>query len=238
MSLIILTLLLVIVSARGSKPICFKASCSVSKPLPVEVEISRFKNFMSLGSTPSTVLSLNPGIQSSERLIGDSIRGTREKHQHKWRAELIPLVFPGMKISNSVTFHVDFNPGKSLSVSMLPEDGDTLEQIYDGPRILARLCESFLPQVSSINVLTLDTDNACLTNTAEITIAFELPAAFPIPAHLVSSKGSDAIQAGMNRDLDGLVGRYIERYKEWDACMPVAAPMEAAIDADLDSMDS
>jgi hypothetical protein len=73
----------------GSQQVMFKAASSVTKALPPSCSVERFQDFLALESTPSTVLSLNPGIRRTEVL---SIK------PHRRRGFLIPLVFPGMKM--------------------------------------------------------------------------------------------------------------------------------------------
>jgi len=84
----------------------------------------------------------------------------------------------------------------------MDKDG-ALQQEYEGTQVLADLVRNLAPSVSSTNILELDGELQTLTNRATIDISFDIPQFFPIPTKIIESRGSAAIQAGMNRDLDG-----------------------------------
>lgn len=146
------------------------------------------------------ILSLNKGIERVEMVDNDIYRGY-----------LAPLEFPGIKMTNSIDFKVNYTKGKRLTVSCT--GNDALKQEYEGPARLIKLISNLIPEVRSTNVL--EYDDTTIRNSATLEIEFPIPQLFPIPSNILEERGSEAIQKGVDRDLDGLVNGVLVAAVEW-----------------------
>lgn len=205
LNFILLLLLLIVLNAK--RLITFRAKSSVSGNYllnsingGVSLSTKEIETFFMREDFIDLILSLNKGIERVEMVDNEIYRGY-----------LAPLEFPGIKMTNSIDFIVNYVKGKSLTVTCT--GNDALKQEYDGPPRLIKLISNLTPEVRSTNILEYDDTN--ITNKATLEIKFPIPQLFPIPSSILELKGSEAIQKGVDRDLDGLVEGVLAAASEW-----------------------
>ena len=208
MNFILFFLLLIVLKCSLSKrsiTFCAKSSVSSNYLLNsinggVSLSTKEIETFFMREDFVDLILSLNKGIERVEMVDNEIYRGY-----------LAPLEFPGIKMTNSIDFIVHYTKGKRLTVSCT--GNDALRQEYEGPPRLIKLISNLIPEVRSTNILEYDDTN--ITNKATLEIEFSIPQLFPIPSNILESKGSEAIQKGVDRDLDGLVQGVLAAASEW-----------------------
>jgi hypothetical protein len=185
----------VLICVNSKNVVTFRAESSLSVSLPSHITTEVFSEFFSQNSIPELVMSLNPGIESVEKLEGE-----------QWRGHLAPQEFPGVCIKSTVDFEYEFLPGRSLAVRCL-ESG--LKQQFEGSKMLVGILSKLETDVSSENVLTYDPVRKEITNCAQLQLTFPFPDRFPVPKRMVEAGGSKAINANLSRDLDGLLNNLL-----------------------------
>ena len=163
------------------------------------IDSSSFMTWFSDDKRPMEVLNLNPGINKIMK-INDS--------DNKYKGVLNPITFPGISIKSVVTFDTLFD-GKRLEVNCFE---DSLVQEYEGSQLLIALVSNLLPKIKSTNILAISNDN-CLINEATLNIYFTIPKFFPFKKEILEHKGSEAIGKNIESDLNNLLDKIIDVYK-------------------------
>ena len=195
-SLGVFLLLIMTQSCYSMKEICFRASKSVSRSIPSDHH-SSFASWFAKSSTPATILSLNPGLDRVDQISSSSFKGY-----------LAPIRFPGI----TVTSIIDFNVHQEESQIDVVCDKGSVQQSFEGPKALVAIASKFLPNIASRTSFILNTDEAILTNQAELEICFAIPSWFPVNPQSAEESGSKTIQSSMEKDLDGILDKIISEF--------------------------
>ena len=187
---------LVIESSSSTKLISFKASKSVSRPIPSDHPNS-FPSWFARDSTPATILSLNPGLDRVEQITSTCFKGY-----------LAPIRFPGVTVRSIIDFQVNREDSR---IDVICEQG-SLQQTFEGPKVFVAIVSKLLPSVASRTSFILNMKEAVLTNQAELEICFAIPSWFPLNPKSVEEGGSKTIQTSMEKDLDGILDKIITEY--------------------------
>ena len=193
-----LVLLFLIQICYSGKQICFRASKSVSRSIPS----NSFSSWFAKDTTPATILSLNPGLDRVEQISAGRFKGY-----------LAPIRFPGVTVRSILDFQVH---QEDLRIDVTCEQG-SLEQSFEGPKVFVGIVSKILPSIASRTSFILNTNEAMLTNQAQLEISFNVPSWFPLNQQSVEESGSKTIQSSMEKDLDGILDKIISEYLRYSS---------------------
>jgi len=162
------------------------------------INCNDFKEWFNNSNRPQEILELNPGI---EKMI--------KTDNNKYKGYLSPIKFPGVMITSIVEFDTRFEDNR-LEVNCFD---DSLVQEYQGSKLLISIISKLIPKIKSTNILTIDTNNE-LINEATLNIMFSIPSWFPFKKDVLEEKGSEAIGANIESDLNKLLDKIILVYKQ------------------------
>jgi hypothetical protein len=156
--------------------------------------------------TPAEVLSLNPGIVTSEKL--EDI----DEKSSIWIGKTAPMKFgSGVEVTSVMKFKVTFD-----SQEMLLEVLETSTE-STGPRIFTSFIDKIMPKVSSSTSMRVSADGVSSDAILELTLP--LPGWMPLPRAQLEKAGPPLLEKQLEGDLTVLLERYEEAYR--NCVMPV-----------------
>ena len=181
--------------AVSKKLITFRASKAVTRSLPTSE--GSFASWFAKPTTPSTILTLNPGLDRIEQIATGSFKGY-----------LAPIQFPGVTVRSIIDFKVI---QADEQIDIICEQG-SLQQSFEGPKVFVAIVSKLIPDIASRTSFILNPNEGQLTNEAELEITFAVPSWFPLNPQAVEEGGSKTIQTSMEKDLDGILDKIFTEY--------------------------
>ena len=185
------------------KYISFDVKISTSKALqPNGIDPIAFKAWFSQDSIPLSILKLNPGLEKVEEL-----------GSQRYRGYLKPIAFPGLRVTSIIDFETSFDPNK---FEVACNDG-AIKQTFEGNKILIKVFSGLTPGVISKTIWFVDPESGSLGNLSELQIRFGVPSWFPFDASNSQRDGSSILQKSLEADIDVLVNRIVDLYRNSEA---------------------
>eukprot|EP01041_Mallomonas_annulata_P007106 gene7106-14454_t len=183
-----------------SKFAVIRATKTIDRCLPPSTDLQSFSKWFSSDRTPSIVLSLNPGLTSVQ-----PIDGTK-----KYTCQVKPIQFPGVLISQTLEFDVDFD-----GICVRTELGDDSSQLsFEGQPFLVSIISKLIPKVKSCTTINYDVSVGTIGLTSVLELNFGIPLWFPIPIEKIEKDVSKTMEENMSADLKVLLDKICMEYEK------------------------